>query len=110
MDEGYALEVAETLKSKNTSREDLQADEAVGWRTASASPEAGHRPWASALTRKAFSLTFSFTARCHLTVVREHDAMDWRRTARKQFLVPSVLQRVIEGVVMTEFHVLAEIA
>jgi hypothetical protein len=37
-------QVAEALKSKNTSREDLQADEAVGWRTASASPEAGHRP------------------------------------------------------------------
>ena len=104
------LELRKHSKAKNTSREDLQADEAVGWRTASASPEAGHRPCSSAVNRKAFSLTLSFTARCHLTVVREHDAVDWRRTARKQFLVPSVLQRVIEGVVLTEFHVLAEIA
>jgi hypothetical protein len=43
MDEDYALWVTETFKGKNTSREDLQADEVVGWGTASASPEAGHR-------------------------------------------------------------------
>jgi hypothetical protein len=104
------FELRKHSKAKTPVEKDLQADEVVGWRTASASPEAGHRPWASAVNRKAFSLTFSFTARCHLTVVREHDAVDWRRTARKQFLVPSELQRVIEGVALTEFHVLAEIA
>ena len=73
---GMHLELRKHSKAKTPVEKISKQMKRSVWRTASASPEAGHQPWASAVNRKAFSLTFSFTARCHLTVVREHDAMD----------------------------------
>ena len=49
VDESDARRAAEAFKGKNTSLEDLKADEADSWCTAPASSKTWYRPWASAL-------------------------------------------------------------
>ena len=49
VDESDARGAAEAFKGKNTSLEDLKADEADSRCTTPASTKAGHRTWASAL-------------------------------------------------------------